>query len=136
MNITPEQVQAIHKLFVDLTGRDIPLDLAGCRARQWYDWFQAGFTEADLRLVVAYVKQGIRDGRRNVAALKFVNLIGEPLRFGEDLAEIKAMARKPKMHQSRESVLRATGRPTQHEYKVTPAGEAAFEALRKLKESL
>ena len=134
--MTPADVERLHKLFVDLTGRDIPLDQGGARAHQWFDWCQHGFTEDDLRLVVTYVKQGIRDGRRHAGALKFVNLIADPLRFEEDLHEAKAMQRKTKVDNGREGVLRATGRATHHEYKTTPAAEAALEVLRKLKESL
>lgn len=134
--MTPADVERLHKLFVSLTGRDIPLDIQGVRAHQWFDWAAEGFTDDDLRLVVAHVRKGIRDGRRNEGALKFVNLIGEPLRFGEDLAEAKALARVPKVDKGRESVLRATGRSTQGRDNFTPAGQAAFEALKKFRESL
>jgi hypothetical protein len=54
------------------------------RERQWYEWLRAGFTLADLRRVVAYLQREIREGRRNVGALKLSNLL-QLDRFEEDL---------------------------------------------------
>lgn len=139
--MTREEIHALHKVFVELTGRDIPLDLQGYREHQWWDWGQQGYTEADLRLVVDYVRRGIREGKRNVGALKFVNMIGDPLRFGEDLAEAKALARQPKRDRNRDEVLRASGRSTEPKANPRTADEimrddAAFQAFRQLKDNL
>ena len=143
MNVTPERVEAIHKLFCAMTGRELPLDLGGARAHQWAQWFQEGFTEDDLRLVVPFLRQGIREGRRNEGALKFVNLIADPLKFGDDLAQAKThqkiRERAPKVDQGKEQVLRQSGRAPENDYNLkncTPAGEAAFRELQRFKESL
>lgn len=136
--VTPERVASIHKLFVELTGRELILDLAGYRSMQWAEWFSHGYTEQDLRDVVAYIRKGIMAGRRHEGALKFVNLIGDSMRFGDDLAELRAQEkqRTEAKDQARERVLRQSGRPPETKYVVTPAGEAAFRELQKLKEKL
>jgi hypothetical protein len=54
------------------------------RERQWYEWLRAGFTPEDLRRVITYLQREIREGRRNVGALKLSNLL-QPDRFEEDL---------------------------------------------------
>ena len=142
-NVTPERVEAIHKLFCSMTGRELPLDLAGVRAHQWAEWFNEGFTEDDLRLVVPFLRQGIREGRRNEGCLKFVNLIADTLKFSDDLAQAKThqkiRERARRVDQGKEQVLRWSGRAPENDYNLkncTSAGEAAFKELQKLKESL
>lgn len=130
---TPRATQ-FHRLYCSLTGLDLKLMMRQVFA--WNAFVAHGFTEDDLRLVIPHLKAKIREKRKWPSALLFSNLIENESNFNEELSEARALARKPKVDHGKESVLRATGRPTQHEYKVTPAGEAAFEALRKLKESL
>ena len=78
----PEQITTAHQLYCQLTGQSLCLGFD--RERQWYEWLRAGFTLADLRRVVAYLQREIREGRRNVGALKLSNLL-QPDRFEEDL---------------------------------------------------
>jgi|SRR5271165_3399577 len=80
--IGPEQIAAAHQLYCQLTGQSLRLGFD--RERQWYEWLRAGFTPQDLRRVIAYLQREIRDGRRNVGALKLSNLL-QPDRFEEDL---------------------------------------------------
>jgi hypothetical protein len=80
-NIRPEQITAAHQLYCQLTGQTLRLGFD--RERQWYEWLRAGFTLEDLRRVVAYLQREIRQGRRNVGALKLSNLL-QPDRFEED----------------------------------------------------
>ena len=77
----PEALPAAHHLYCQLTGQSLRLGLD--RERQWYEWLRAGFTLQDLRQVVAYLQREIREGRRNVGALKLSNLL-QPDRFEED----------------------------------------------------
>lgn len=130
---TPRATQ-FHNLYCSLTGLQLKLMMREVFA--WSAFVAHGFTEDDLRLVVPHIKAKIKAGRKWPSALLFRNLIEREDLFNEELSEAKAASRVPKVDQGKEEVLRATGRPTQHTYKVTPAGEAAFEALRKLKESL
>jgi hypothetical protein len=76
------QIAAAHQLYCQLTGQDLRLGFD--RQRQWFEWWRAGFTLEDLRRVVVYLQQQIREGRRNVGALKLSNLL-QPDRFEEDL---------------------------------------------------
>ena len=80
--IGPEQITAVHQLYGQLTGQSLRLGFD--RERQWYEWLRAGFTPQDLRRVITYLQREIREGRRNVGALKLSNLL-QLDRFEEDL---------------------------------------------------
>jgi len=60
------------------------LTFAYDRERMWCEFLRAGFTLQDLRAVVTYLQREIRQGRRNVGALKLSNLL-QLDRFEEDL---------------------------------------------------
>src|SRR5512146_2443843 len=81
-DIGPQQIAGAHQLYCQLTGQSLRLGFD--RERQWYEWLRAGFSLQDLRRVVAYLQREIREGRRNVGALKLSNLL-QPDRFEEDL---------------------------------------------------
>jgi hypothetical protein len=78
----PETIAAAHHCYGQLTGQNLRLGFD--RQRQWYEWLRAGFTLEDLRRVIGYLQREIREGRRNVGALKLSNLL-RPDRFEEDL---------------------------------------------------
>lgn len=80
--IGPEQISALHQLYCQLTGQSLRLGFD--RERQWFEWLRAGFTPEDLRRVIGYLQREIREGRRNVGALKLSNLL-QLDRFEEDL---------------------------------------------------
>lgn len=80
-DIGPQQITAAHQLYCQLTGQSLRLGFD--RERQWYEWLRVGFTLEDLRRVIAYLQREIRQGRRNVGALKLSNLL-QPDRFEED----------------------------------------------------
>lgn len=136
---SPLQIAALHRVYRELTGLEIRLDME--RERVWFEWTRAGFGEADLRTVVHYLRRGIRENWRRPGALKFTNLIGQPDKFEEDLAEAKQFAngkaRQAKPDAARASVLAATGRPDPGaEYAVRNGGEAAAKALADLKKAI
>ena len=79
---TPQHIAAAHQLFCQLTGQVLRLGFD--RERQWYEWLRAGFSLQDLRRVIVYLQREIREGRRNVGALKLSNLL-QPDHFEEDL---------------------------------------------------
>lgn len=81
-DIGPEQISAVHQRYCQLTGQNLRLGFD--RERQWYEWLRAGFTAEDLRRVISYLQREIREGRRNVGALKLSNLL-QLDRFEEDL---------------------------------------------------
>lgn len=89
-----ERIQQAHALYCRLTGQRVSLRFD--RERLWYELFQAGFSEADLQRVISYLQREIRQGRRNVGALKLSNLL-QLDRFEEDLniSRVQLYASKP-----------------------------------------
>jgi hypothetical protein len=77
-----ERIHQAHTLYCRLTGQRVSLRFD--RERLWYELFHAGFSEADLQRVIRYLQREIREGRRNVGALKLSNLL-QLDRFEEDL---------------------------------------------------
>jgi hypothetical protein len=90
--IRSEQITALHQLYCQLTGQSLRLGFD--RERQWFEWLRTGFTPEDLRRVITYLQREIREGRRNVGALKLSNLL-QPDRFEEDL-NIRRVRLEPK----------------------------------------
>ena len=80
--VGPEPIAAVHQLYCHLTGQSLRLGFD--RERQWFEWLRLGFTPEDLRRVISYLQREIRQGRRNIGALKLSNLL-QPDRFEEDL---------------------------------------------------
>ena len=77
-----QRIQQVHALYCQWTAQRVSLRFD--RERLWYELFQAGFTEADVQRVIRYLQREIREGRRNVGALKLSNLL-QIDRFEEDL---------------------------------------------------
>ena len=77
-----ERIHQAHALYCRLTGQCVSLRFD--RERLWYELFHAGFNETDLQKVIRYLQREIREGRRNVGALKLSNLL-QIDRFEEDL---------------------------------------------------
>jgi hypothetical protein len=88
-----ERIQQAHALYCRLTGQRVSLRFD--RERLWYELFQAGFNEADLQRVIRYLQREIREGRRNVGALKLSNLL-QLDRFEEDLNISRVQLYAPK----------------------------------------
>lgn len=107
----PADIPSLHRLYANLTGFDLRLDMA--REQTWYQWTRFGFTADDLRLVIVHLRSEIKRGNRNAGALKFHNLIGQPDYFEEDLALARAGQRVAQAAPppNRAAVLRASGRP-------------------------
>lgn len=80
--ITQDLITQAHQLYCQLTGQTVRLGFG--RERQWFELLRVGFTLTDLRRVITYLQREIREGRRNVGALKLSNLL-QPDRFEEDL---------------------------------------------------
>lgn len=77
-----QRIEQAHALYCRLTAQRVSLRFD--RERLWFDLFRAGFNEADLQKVIRYLQREIREGRRNVGALKLSNLL-QIDRFEEDL---------------------------------------------------
>jgi hypothetical protein len=89
-----QRIQQAHALYCRLTGQRVSLRFD--RERLWYDLFHADFNEDDLQRVIRYLQREIREGRRNVGALKLSNLL-QLDRFEEDLniSRVRLYAPKP-----------------------------------------
>jgi hypothetical protein len=88
---TEELILQAHQLYCQLTGQRLTMRFD--RQRQWFELLRAGFTLPHIRRVIRYLQREIREGRRNVGALKLSNLL-QPDRFEEDLA-ISSVALEP-----------------------------------------
>jgi hypothetical protein len=88
-----ERIQQAHALYCRLTAQRVSLRFD--RERLWYELFHAGFNEDDLQRVIRYLQREIREGRRNVGALKLSNLL-QPDRFEEDLNISRVQLYAPK----------------------------------------
>jgi hypothetical protein len=82
VQVDSQQILQAHELYCQLTGQKLRLDYL--RERQWYELLHQGFTLLEVRRVIVYLQREIREGRRNVGALKLSNLL-QPDRFEEDL---------------------------------------------------
>jgi hypothetical protein len=78
----PAHLEQLNQTYCRLTGQNLSLRFD--RERLWFEFFRAGFTEADLIQVVQYLQKEIRHTRRNIGALKLSNLL-QLDRFEEDL---------------------------------------------------
>ena len=85
-------IQQAHHLYCEQTGQQIRMRMD--RERMWYELIRSGFTLQDIKRVITYLQREIREGRRNVGALKISNLT-QPDRFEEDLAISRVQLRAP-----------------------------------------
>jgi hypothetical protein len=88
-----QRIQQAHALYCRLTGQRVSLRFD--RERLWYELFHAGFNQDDLQRVIRYLQREIREGRRNVGALKLSNLL-QLDRFEEDLNISRVQLYAPK----------------------------------------
>ncbi len=124
--LDPDAIVAAHHYYCQLTSQVLRLGFD--RERQWYEWLRAGFTLEDLRRVVTYLQREIREGRRNVGALKLSNLL-QPDRFEEDL-QIRRVRLEPRPRPP------APSPPPLSEHERERQRLQALEQLRQLKETL
>lgn len=123
-----QRIQQAHALYCRLTGQRVSLRFD--RERLWYELFQAGFNEADLQRVIRYLQRQIREGRRNVGALKLSNLL-QLDRFEEDL-NISRVRLVPEPLPKPPIPLAPTCSPAEQER----GRQRALEQLRQLKQTL
>ena len=114
MTLLPEQVppaiREMHNAYERLTGAQLTLNWP--RLDQWrvfLSYRNPPFSTDDLRIVVAHIRKGVSEQRRNMGALKFHNLIGQPDYFEEDLNEARALSR-PKPSATKTVAYNATQR--------------------------
>ena len=117
---------------------DMPLTHRGVvnpREFAWHQWIKAGFTEADLTLVVGWLKTRIRAKVRNPECLKFSNLIADPFKFEEELALARAEKRNAKPARDARQVVLAQARPVVCEPVTTMTAKPIGEYIAALREA-
>jgi hypothetical protein len=117
---TRAETDALHALYVQLTGYD--LRLTPHRISVWTDWFAQGFRADDLRLVIRYLKLQIRLSKRNQGALRFNNLIGMHDLFEED----RELAREDKRLRSPDKERGRPGPASDSDHPSEPAPDKAL----------
>lgn len=134
------QLSALHQVYCLMTGRELAMTTKHMWA--WEIFLARGFTAVDMRMVIIHIQKLIKADRRRPESFRFHNLVENLDRFAEDLAESKALYRRPAMDPGKASVLRSIGKPTaQNEATVRSAAQilAADQALaefRRLKDTL
>lgn len=88
-----QSIVSVHQLYCHLTSQNLSLRFD--RQRLWYELLASGFTPADITTVIRYLQREIKEGRRNIGALKLSNLL-QPDKFEEDLHISRASLTPPK----------------------------------------
>ena len=132
MNNSPTPMVALirgaHQLYCQLT--DQKLTLGYDRERMWYHLLRQGYNLDHIKQVVKYLQKEIREGRRNIGALKLSNLL-QPDRFEEDYNISKAKLYAPTQK----------AQPGPKTQKLNPEEQERrrqnnFQALRRLRQEL
>lgn len=122
------QLEQLHQTYCRLTGQNLAWRFD--RERIWFEFLQAGFTQADLVQVIRYLQKEIRHTRRTVGALKLSNLL-QLDRFEEDLniSRVRLVAEPPPKPPRTPA---PAGSPAEQER----GRQRALEHLRQLKQTL
>lgn len=142
-----QRIQSLAKKYEELTGfRMRESYLMQCEAREW---LEAGFTEDDLVIVILYIRKKVDSERIRQSMLRWSFLIGNPVRFEEELHDARAEHRNRKPATTeRHRVLEATGRHPDHFDKagkkvpctagqvMSESGAKAFEEFKKFRRTL
>mgnify|MGYP001610609157 FL=1 len=138
-----EKIKSLVRLHSELTGFPCPCleTLSYMQQGEAREWLNAGFTEADLRTMVAFRKGTVEDKGILKAMLRWRFLI-DPVRFGEDLPEARAYVNRRRAPSDRTRVMEASGRPQIKDGKPPRTAEqimkdnAAFEAFKQAAKEL
>ncbi len=137
--MTIEDHSALHSVWMQATHRDIAMSITD--HHRWNYWVAKGWTEADLRLVIAFINRRIKAGRRFPESLRLYNLIDVD-RFEQDLQDARAEARQYAARpRPRQNMLSSVGRPEPIKDNAQSAGQVirdneALKALLKFRDSL
>ena len=124
-----QKCQLIHLKWQELTKLNRPFNCGDYL--YWEMFFAAGYTSADLELVVTYIWKRIKEGQRQKESFKLSNLL-EPSRFADDLAFARPAQREVKPS-PRDKILAATGRadPKKDPEQVKEVVTRCMEQIRK-----
>lgn len=130
-----EQIKILHETYCEFSGCDISLGFG--RDRDWYEFIKAGFDQDDLRLVLIYLRRGIKTGQRNPGCMKFSNVVQNLDYFEEDLALARAYVRNNRPKTNRQAAIDVF-RPTVDESRLDhslPAKEIMDKLLEEMRKA-
>lgn len=113
MDYSDKRIQELHDLYRTLSGQSVPCTF---ERRGYWQKFLYAIKDYDcdpaeaLRVVITHLQKEVRSGRRNFTCLLFRWTIGQPDDFGELLAGLLALRRKPYVSPGKAAALRASGR--------------------------
>ncbi len=125
----PMNLEPLHTEYCRLSGHEIRWDTG--RRFAWEHFIYKGFVLADLAIVIKYLKDKIRMGKRTEACLRFRSLIEDTDGFEEHLSEarkvlrIHAKEQIQKMDAAKVEILQSTGRPPTSERPAKAVGDIA-----------
>ncbi len=134
------RIEPLHALYQAMSGLSVPLSVG--MHYTWEAWMLRGFTDDDLRLTIEFLRRKIKEGRKTLACLRFSTFIGNTDYFAEDLAEARALSRRPPIDTGRREALRSSGReatpptPDAKPVRDVIAGNKALKELLRLRDSL
>ena len=126
---TEQKILELHQLYCQLTGQSLSLGFG--RQRMWFELLRLGYQSEHVVRVIRYLQREIREGRRNVGALKLSNLL-RPDHFEEDL-NIRRVQLYP---QSSKPKPAAPACSSAHPLSEEQGRQRALDCLQKLKAQL
>lgn len=107
------QINDIHAAFCAATGFQLRMGLGEyTREAAWVRFLNAGFTKADMLLVVRHLKRKVHEGTRNIGALRFSNLVERLDSFEEERGMALAEQRNTKPPMTPKERVLQQARPT------------------------
>lgn len=104
---TTEQTQLIHSQYKALTG--IEAEYTMTSRFIWESFLARGYTESDLACAVTYIKERIKQKRREKESLMMRNMVWNLDYFAETLSMARAESRNSTVQTPRQSILKAAG---------------------------
>ncbi len=117
---TNEEIAKIHAAYKALTGIEAELTMS---VRFVWEAFLVRYSEPDLACVVRYLRQRIKEKRREVESLGMRNLVSNLDYFAETLSMARAESRNSIKESPRQEILRAVGRPEKPKEQCKPIAE-------------
>lgn len=116
MDNKEKRIQELHQSYCSLSGQKVPLTIT--RMMAWEEFivamreYEATPMEA-VRIVITHLQKEVKAGRKQFLCLLFRWTIEQTDDFGELLAGLLALRRKPYVSPGRAAALRASGRSTE-----------------------
>jgi hypothetical protein len=130
---TNEQCERIHAQFCALTG--IPAEFTMSARFIWESFLARGYGEPDIACVTRYIKERIKQKRREKESLMMRNMVQNLDYFAETLSMARAESRNSRTESPKAEIIRAAGYQDKPRDTARPIGDivAAAKALEDLR---